>query len=249
MTTKSNLVQPGRLVAGVRLLQSKVLLKSLLAFSLLSPALASAQSANGQSALDSFLAQRGGAQAAAAADTAGPLDRVVSFANQTVQSAPSGVRSWVQPTPTASIRKEVEMLDRQDKLDGDSAIVSPKITAVLQRATSMLGTPYRWGGTTPSGFDCSGLVGWVFRNALGVELPRVSRDMARQGLAISDRSKMVPGDLVFFGDGGRVNHVGIYVGNGRFLHAPSTGKNVMISAMDSGYWGRKFLAARRVEGL
>jgi cell wall-associated NlpC family hydrolase len=60
---------------------------------------------------------------------------------------------------------------------------------------------------------------------------------------------MVPGDLVFFGDGGRVNHVGIYVGNGRFLHAPSTGKNVMISAMDSGYWGRKFLAARRVEGL
>lgn len=249
MTTKSNLVQTGRLVAGVRLFKSKVVLKSLLAFSLLSPAMAFAQSANGQSPLDSFLSQRGAAQPAAAADASTPLDRVVSFANQTVQSATSGVRSWVQPTATASIRKEVEMLDRQDKLDGDTAIVSPKITAVLQRATSMLGTPYRWGGTTPSGFDCSGLVGWVFRNALGVELPRVSRDMARQGLAISDRSKMVPGDLVFFGDRGRVNHVGIYVGNGRFLHAPSTGKNVMISAMDSGYWGRKFLAARRVEGL
>ncbi len=128
-----------------------------------------------------------------------------------------------------------------------AASTGSRIQDVLQRALTLLGTPYRWGGTTTNGFDCSGLVGYVFRTTLGIELPRVSRDMARSGEKV-DRASLVPGDLVFFGRRGRVDHVGIYLGEGRFLHAPRTGREVTVSQLD-GYWGRKFVEARRVAGL
>ena len=98
---------------------------------------------------------------------------------------------------------------------------------------SLLGTPYRWGGESTEGFDCSGLVGYVYRSVLGMELPRVSRQMATTGEAV-ERSALVPGDLVFFGKRGRVSHVGIYVGEGRFLHAPSRGKDVRVDSLRVG---------------
>ncbi|RPE77181.1 cell wall-associated NlpC family hydrolase [Vulcaniibacterium tengchongense] len=125
-----------------------------------------------------------------------------------------------------------------------------KIKKVLQRALALLGTPYRWGGSDPDkGFDCSGLVGYVFRNALGIELPRVSREMAQTGELVKDRAQLSAGDLVFFGRRGRVDHVGIYVGDGRFVHAPSRGKDVQVSSLETGYWSTKFMQARRLQGI
>lgn len=125
-----------------------------------------------------------------------------------------------------------------------------RVQTMLKRALALLGTPYRWGGTSPDGgFDCSGLVGYVFRTALGIELPRVSRDMANDGEQV-ERTALTAGDLVFFSRlGKRVDHVGIYLGNGQFVHAPRTGKDVMVSDLDRGYWSGKFLQARRVAGI
>jgi cell wall-associated NlpC family hydrolase len=123
---------------------------------------------------------------------------------------------------------------------------SSRIKTVLQRAFALLGTPYRWGGTSPEGgFDCSGLVGYVFRT-IGIELPRVSRAMAQEGTAIADRGALAEGDLVFFGKRGKVDHVGIYIGEGKFLHAPRTGRDVTVSSLTTGYWSQKYLQARRV---
>ena len=124
--------------------------------------------------------------------------------------------------------------------------ITDRIQGVLTKAMTLLGTPYRWGGESPeNGFDCSGLVGYLYRSVLGVDLPRVSRQMATTGQQI-ERTALVPGDLVFFGRRGRVNHVGIYVGEGRFLHAPSRGKDVRVDSLTSSYWSGRFMQGRRV---
>jgi len=124
--------------------------------------------------------------------------------------------------------------------------MTDRIQGVLSKAMTLLGTPYRWGGESESGgFDCSGLVGYVYRSVLGMDLPRVSRQMAQSGEQV-ERTALAPGDLVFFGLRGRVNHVGIYVGEGRFLHAPSRGKVVRVDNLANAYWAGRFMQGRRV---
>jgi murein DD-endopeptidase len=112
-------------------------------------------------------------------------------------------------------------------------------------ALKMVGKPYRAGGTSPAaGFDCSGLVQFSYRQA-GVKLPRSTEDQLRASSAVA-RSKLRRGDLVFFDQDGKKNsHVGIYLGDGRFVHAPSSGKQVRTDRLDSPYWTRHFTAARR----
>lgn len=99
--------------------------------------------------------------------------------------------------------------------------------AVVVYAAKFLGTRYVWGGTTPSGFDCSGFTKYVYGH-FGINLNRVSRDQAQQGMKVS-KSELKPGDLVFFGS--PIHHVGIYVGNNMFIHAPRTGDVVRISPL------------------
>ncbi|MFH5836027.1 NlpC/P60 family protein [Proteiniclasticum sp. C24MP] len=111
--------------------------------------------------------------------------------------------------------------------------------AVLDYAYRFLGTPYVWGGTTPSGFDCSGFTQYVYKH-FGVNLPRVSRSQASYGTKVS-YSNLQAGDLVFFGTSG-VSHVGIYIGGGNMIHSPRPGKSVEISTMRY----HNFITARRV---
>lgn len=119
--------------------------------------------------------------------------------------------------------------------------------AVLMRALGLVGTPYRYGGNTPEGgFDCSGLVAYVYRDMLDLRLPRTSRELAAiQGPRI-DPNKLAAADLVFFGSQGNVSHVGIYVGEGRFVHAPSTGGTVRLDRLDGSYWRDHYSGAKRV---
>jgi cell wall-associated NlpC family hydrolase len=118
---------------------------------------------------------------------------------------------------------------------------------VLFRAISLVGTPYRWGGNTPeTGFDCSGLVDYVFRTEAGIALPRTSRAIAALDAPKISRKDLEPGDLLFFGRRHRVNHVAIYVGNGRFVNAPDRGGTVRLDELDGYYWRDHYLFARRV---
>ena len=131
----------------------------------------------------------------------------------------------------------------------DPANVSQAVQAndVLIRAISLVGTPYVWGGNTPeSGFDCSGLVNYVFRDMLDVRLPRTSRELfTLQGPRIAP-GQLAGGDLVFFGSGGGVSHVGIYVGEGRFVHAPNSGGTVRLDRLDGSWWRDHYTGARRL---
>ena len=118
---------------------------------------------------------------------------------------------------------------------------------VLFRAISLVGTPYKYGGNTPkSGFDCSGFVDYVFRTEAGIDLPRTSRAIAKVDAPKISKRDLQPGDLLFFGRRHRVNHVAIYVGNGRFVNAPDTGGTVRLDHLDGYYWRDHYLFAKRV---
>ena len=112
-------------------------------------------------------------------------------------------------------------------------------------AAKMVGKPYRYGGAAPSsGFDCSGLVQFSFRQA-GVAVPRTTADQMRASRPV--RGSMQRGDLLFFDqEGKKKSHVGIYLGNGRFVHAPSSGKRVRTDTLDSAYWKKHLAEVRRI---
>jgi peptidoglycan DL-endopeptidase CwlO len=138
----------------------------------------------------------------------------------------------------------------QDTVVGVSAVAPDSVTVVAPPPTyggvvgvamSQLGTPYVWGGSSPGGFDCSGLVMWAY-GQVGVSLPHSTYALFAMGVPVS-RDELAPGDLVFF-DG--VGHVGIYIGGDEFIHAPHTGDVVKISSLDDPWYSAEYVGARRI---
>ncbi|WP_415905637.1 NlpC/P60 family protein [Neptuniibacter sp. QD48_55] len=124
---------------------------------------------------------------------------------------------------------------------------SPVSQALLDQYNSWVGTPYRLGGNTRSGIDCSAFTQVTFRDQFGVDIPRTTRDQLGSGSNIA-KGQLKAGDLVFFQTGYKQRHVGIYVQEGQFLHA-STSKGVIISRLDNPYWQKHYWTARRPKGI
>lgn len=120
-------------------------------------------------------------------------------------------------------------------------------TSLVSTALNVLGTKYKFGGNTPyTGFDCSGLVIYAAEKSLGLKLPRQSAQIAHEGISVK-REELRKGDLVFFNTRGhRYSHVGIYLGNEKFVHAPRTGAVVRVEDMSQNYWKKRYNGARRL---
>jgi cell wall-associated NlpC family hydrolase len=133
--------------------------------------------------------------------------------------------------------------------DGGTARAGPRALAALAEAHRHMGTPYRWGGSTPqTGFDCSGLVQWAYAKA-GIRIPRTSEQQILAGNADPvNRGHLRPGDLVFFRNAsGDVHHVGMSLGGDRFINAPHTGARVRINSLNEPYFAREFAGGRRFD--
>lgn len=150
-----------------------------------------------------------------------------------------GACSFSPTQPSGSTGSTAKVAVTQSTEAGTTAIGERAASIALQQ----LGVPYRYGGQTPSGFDCSGLVHYSYHQA-GKNVPRTTAKLWTNVMPIS-RSELQPGDLLFFSIAGKPQHVGVYVGEDRFVHAPSTGKKVSVQSLTTNYYQRAFLRAGR----
>lgn len=129
-------------------------------------------------------------------------------------------------------------------MSGDDNVIGQ----LLGKAHELIGTPYRNGGMSPlTGFDCSGFVGYLFKTNLAMNLPRTSKDMSRVGDKVN-KNELKPGDLLFFNTVKRgISHVGIYLGDGKFIHSPWHGSSVEVAYLGMKYWTKRFAVAKRLD--
>ena len=145
-----------------------------------------------------------------------------------------------------SVLALLSVVPRPAAAAADTGEAPSLISELVLRALALLDVPYRYGGRTPAGFDCSGFVGYVYGESVGVALPRRSEEIGRLGNALR-RDALVAGDLVFFNTLGRpYSHVGIYLGEDRFVHAPARRGRVRVERLSEPYWVARYSGARRL---
>ena len=177
-----------------------------------------------------------------------PLAQFAQFQTRTASPFSFQMLKVADTSVTAAVSAAVAKTDNTE-------VVIDRVTdlrkSLIGLAMNLRDTRYVYGGRDPStGFDCSGFVRYVFAHAIGLQLPTNSASQFLAGLKVK-RADMKPGDLVFFRTQGkhRVSHVGIYISNGRFIHSPSAGKAVEVASMNSGYWAKRFVGAKRPEAI
>ena len=150
--------------------------------------------------------------------------------------------------PIGEIAKQHSTIEEKPTADNTTNKSSQKdvIGNMLLQAVSLMGIPYKWGGSNPeTGMDCSGLIRYVYQKSLGINLPRTAAEMAKVGKRVSI-DKIQPGDLLFFNTRGfNSSHIGLYLGNNQFLQSQKTGTDIQITEL-TGYWRAKFNGAKRI---
>ncbi len=156
----------------------------------------------------------------------------------------------VEPEPVEYVTDEQVMADITD----DKPYALPQLAdSILSQGLSLVGTKYRFGGTSvKTGFDCSGFIGFLFREEAGMQLPRSTREMINLDAPLVAREELEPGDIIFFNNRGRgrVSHAGIYLGDDQFIHSSSSRSGgVRIDSLDDSYWNRSYMEAKRALAL
>ncbi|EJM20704.1 cell wall-associated hydrolase, invasion-associated protein [Pseudomonas sp. GM21] len=161
------------------------------------------------------------------------------------------VKNSVTAQSTSVLFQEDLATDKElaDFADGKSYKLPGLADSILERGMSLIGTRYRFGGTSEAGFDCSGFIGYLFREEAGMNLPRSTREMINVDAPLVARSALKPGDLLFFatnGRRGRVSHAGIYLGDNQFIHSSSRKSGgVRVDSLGDSYWNKTFIEAKR----
>ena len=189
----------------------------------------------------------------AGAAHAAPVDGSSDLSNRW-QDTNEALYRWISPTATLdrwisskSAAKNTASSHVMDRIDAVRHDVADKTADLVATAMDLLGAPYRRGGTSAdTGFDCSGFVRSIYSQTIGLMLPRSAKQQAAATQTI-DKKELQPGDLVFFNTMRRTfSHVGIYIGDGKFVHSPRSGQTVRVESMQTSYWKKRFDGARRV---
>ena len=170
-------------------------------------------------------------------------------AHSPVQEQPQQVKN--SATAQSSVIYQEELATEKELADfnGKKPYELPVLAdSILERGMSLIGTRYRFGGTSEAGFDCSGFIGYLFREEAGMNLPRSTREMINVKAPLVARNNLKPGDLLFFSTAGRgrVSHAGIYLGDNQFIHSSSRRSGgVRVDSLGDSYWSKTFIEAKR----
>ena len=170
-------------------------------------------------------------------------------AHSPVQEQPQQVKKSATAQSSVIFQEELDTEKELSDFNKKPYELPVLADSILERGMSLIGTRYRFGGTSEAGFDCSGFIGYLFREEAGMNLPRSTREMINVDAPLVSRSNLEPGDLLFFatnGRRGRVSHAGIYLGDNQFIHSSSRRSGgVRIDSLGDSYWSKTFIEAKR----